>query len=153
MERTTAMNKKEIAVNYHIQGFNCSQAVIGAFCEELGLEKDIAMQVASGFGGGMRCGSTCGAVTGALMALGIKYGQTKAEDQETKMKMYSRSTEFQNRFKALHDTTICKELLGHDISSPEGFAVIQQKGLSRSLCDKLISDAVELVDEMLKENK
>ena len=51
---------------------NCAQTVITTFCEELGLDRAIALQVANGFGGGMgRTGRTCGAVTGAYMVLGL----------------------------------------------------------------------------------
>ena len=145
------MDKRKDAIENHIAGYNCSQSVLGAFCEELGIPKDYAMKMASGFGGGMRCGEVCGAVTGALMALGLKYGQIKAEDQETKKAMNDLTTEFHRRFKELHQTNICKELLGHDISTEEGQTAIQQKNLSRNKCDGLIADAVTIVEEMLKE--
>lgn len=144
------MDKKELAVQYHKQGYNCSQAVVGVFCEELGLEKDLAMKMASGFGGGMRCGQVCGAVTGALMTLGLQSGQIHAEDQATKQKMNKIATQFQDQFKALNGTIICKELLGHDISTEEGMQCITQKGLSRIICDQMILDAVVLAEEILK---
>lgn len=143
------MNRKEKAVNYYIEGYNCSQAVFGAFCEELGLEKDIAMKIASGFGGGMRCGEVCGAVTGALMVLGLKNGQVIGTDQEAKKKMNAIAETFQRHFKEKHGTNICKQLLGHEIYTKEGMAQVQQKGLSRSLCDCLIEDTVEIVEGML----
>ena len=144
------MSKKEKAVSYHIEGYNCSQAVFGAFCEEQGLEKDIAMKIASGFGGGMRCGEVCGAVTGALMVLGLENGQAIGSDQETKKKMNTIAAEFQKHFKEKHGTNICKELLGYEIHTKEGMIQVQQKGLSRSLCDRLIEDAVEILEVMLK---
>lgn len=145
------MDRKQMAIDYHIAGYNCSQAVLGAFCEELGVDKDTAMKLATGFGGGMRCGEVCGAVTGALMALGMKYGQVQAEDQETKYAMYALTTEFQRRFKEINDTIICKELLGHDISTEEGREQIHSKNLGRNRCDGLIADAVAIVEEMLQE--
>lgn len=147
------MNKQEQAIQYHIQGYNCSQSVLGVFCEELGLPKEVAMKVASGFGAGMRCAQTCGAVTGALMALGLKYGQTEAEDQETKMAMNQKVTDFHNQFKLKRNTIVCKELLGHDMTTPEGKSQIIEKGLARSVCDQLILEAVEIVEEMLKEQQ
>lgn len=147
------MNKQEQAIGYHIEGYNCSQAVLGVFCEELGLAKDEAMKVASGFGGGMRCAQTCGAVTGALMALGLKYGQVEAHDQETKMAMYARVSAFHEAFKAKYGTVVCKELLsGHDITTSDGMAQIKEAGLSRSVCDQLIAYAVTIVEEMLGNN-
>lgn len=51
--------------------YNCAQAVLIPFAEEMGLTTEQAAAVAAHFGSGMRMGATCGAVTGALMALGI----------------------------------------------------------------------------------
>lgn len=144
------MDKKQTAINAHIDGYNCSQSVVGAFCEELNLDKEVAMRMASGFGGGMRCKSTCGAVTGALMALGLKYGQTEASDQITKMNMYEIVTAFQDKFKEKNKSLLCPDLLGQDILTEEGKAQIQEQGLSRSICDQMIADAVEIVEEILE---
>ena len=47
------------------EGYNCSQAVVGAFSEELGMDPALAMRLVSGFGGGMgRMREVCGAVSG-----------------------------------------------------------------------------------------
>ena len=35
------------------EGYNCSQAVFAAFSEEVGLPRQTALQLASGFGGGI----------------------------------------------------------------------------------------------------
>lgn len=146
------MNRQEQAVAYHRAGFNCAQAILLAFCEELGLQKEFASKVSAGFGGGMRVGGTCGIVTGGLMVLGLKYGQVEAADQETKMRAGKIAVDFQNRFKALYQTTYCKELLGHNISTPEGMAAIKEKGLSEVKCNPMIKEVVEILENMLDEN-
>ena len=43
----------EIAEQLFKQGYNCSQSVIGAYCEKLGLDFEMAMRLSSSFGGGM----------------------------------------------------------------------------------------------------
>ena len=54
----------------HERLFNCAQAMLGAYAEELGLDRAQALKVATGFGGGMgRMGGTCGVITGAYMVL------------------------------------------------------------------------------------
>ena len=73
------MGKVEQAVERFKSGFNCSQAVLGSYCEQFGLDCEKAYKVATGFGGGMHIDSVCGAVTGAFMVLGLKYGNTAAE--------------------------------------------------------------------------
>ena len=58
-------------------GYNCSQAVLGVFCEELGLDFETAMKVASSFGGGMgRMREVCGTVSGMFMAAGLAFAST-----------------------------------------------------------------------------
>ena len=50
---------------------NCSQSVLGGFCEECGITMDQALKLGAPFGAGARCGELCGAVAGGLMALGL----------------------------------------------------------------------------------
>ena len=143
--------KSEEAVERFKKGFNCSQAVFGSFSEQYGLDCDKASKVATGFGGGMRMGGTCGAVTGAFMVLGLKYGNSTAKDKEGKAKTYKKIEEYTNRFKTRNDSVACRELLGCDISTPEGMKEARDKGLFSSTCPMMVQDAVEILEEMLSE--
>ena len=67
------------AVQLFEEGYMCSQAVFAAFSEEFDLPKEQALKVGACFGSGMRKAEVCGACTGALMALGLKYGESKAK--------------------------------------------------------------------------
>ena len=144
--------KSEQAVERFRKGFNCSQAVLSSYSEQFGLECEKAFKVATGFGGGMRMGDTCGAVTGALMILGLKYGNTTAEDKKAKAKTYTKVEEYTNRFKARNDSVTCRELLGCDLSTPEGMKEAKDKNLFSSICPKMVQDAVEILEEMLAGN-
>ena len=141
--------KAEQAVERFKNGFNCSQAVIGSYCEQFGLDCETAFKVATGFGGGMRMGETCGAVTGAFMVLGLKYGNSTAEDKESRGKAYKKVIEYTNRFKACNGSVICKELLGCDISRPDEMKKADENGLFASVCPKMIRDAAQILEEML----
>ena len=69
------MTKGEIAKQYFLQGYNCSQSVLLAFCDDLGFDEQTALMLASPFGGGMgRLREVCGTLSGAYMALGLKRG-------------------------------------------------------------------------------
>ena len=73
------------------------------------------------FGGGIgHMGETCGAVTGVIMVIGLKYGKTRAEDEQIEEKAYSLIQEFVEKFNSRNGSIICRELLGYDISTPEG---------------------------------
>ncbi len=144
------MNHAELAAALFSQGLSCSQAVFSVYAGEYGLDKDAASKIASGFGGGMgRMGQTCGAVTGAYMVIGLKYGAATG-DREAKEKTYRAIREFAEQFKAKHGALDCKDLLGCDISTPEGFEEMKKRGLHEKVCTKLVRDACEIVDEMLK---
>ena len=70
---------------------NCSLAILSTYAEDLGLDREVALKAAAGFGGGMgRMAGTCGAVTGALMVLGLKHGPVEADDQQGKESVYER---------------------------------------------------------------
>ena len=143
--------KSQKAVQRFKKGFNCSQAVIGTFCEQFGLDCDKASKVATGFGGGMRMGGTCGAVTGAFMVLGLKYGNSTAKDKEGKAKTYKQIEEYTKRFKTRNSSVACRQLLGCDISTPEGMKQAKSKGLFSSICPRIVQDAAEILEEMLNE--
>lgn len=131
------------------EGFSCSQAVLGVYCERFGLDKMQAYKISSGFGVGMRCDQTCGAVTGAFMVIGLKYGRTRADDIDAKMKTAEMTAEFAKKFKARHGSVGCTELLGCNISTLEGLERAKKKDLFKQLCPKYVISAVEILEEML----
>lgn len=133
------------------EGFNCSQAVLGAYCEELGLEFDIAMKLSSSFGGGMgRLREVCGAVTGMFMVAGLKLGYIDPKDTELKKKHYELIQYLSERFKEVNGSIICRELLGleikHDNPTPESRTDDYYK---KRPCVELVKSAAEIIEQML----
>lgn len=142
------MNRKEEALRIFECGFNCSQAVLSVFCEEFNCDNELALKIATGFGGGMRKGEVCGAVTGAIMVLGLKCGHYKEGDTEAKNKAYALTKEFINRFENKNGTIVCKKLLGYDLSIPEEYELLTEKGMFKSMCPKFIEDAISILEEL-----
>ena len=129
------------------QKFNCSQAVFSAFAPKLGIQDEIALKLASPFGGGTaHQGHVCDAVTGALMVLGIQKGNATPE---TKDETYRLAEEYIKRFQGLHGSILCRELTGHDISKPGELEKAKEKGVFEKTCPGLVKDAAELVAEFL----
>ena len=62
------------------------------------------------------------------MVLGWRFGGT-TPDREAKERVYQRIREFADRFKAPNGSLVCRELLGCDISTPEGCQVAKEKSL------------------------
>lgn len=143
------MSKKmENAIQLFQSGLNCSQAVMVSFCENYGVDKKTALKMACGFGGGLRSGEVCGAVSGAVMVIGLKYGNDNVEEGNSKMDCYGKTVEFMTRFRESHQTVVCRNLLGHDISTESGMKNAKEQGLFDTTCVQLIVDAIELLEEM-----
>lgn len=139
------MRRVEEAVSCLKEGFSCSQAVLSAYGTEFGLDREIALKVSGAFGGRMgRMGGTCGAVTGAFMVIGLKYGKTEAEDNQTREKAYSLVRGFVAEFESRNGSVICRELIGGDIGTPEGMKT------ARNVCPKLVTDAAEIIERLLE---
>lgn len=141
------MSKVEKAVSSFNQGYNCSQALLEAYSEEMGVEREIALRVSSAFGGGMGCtAQTCGAATGALMVLGLKHGHTKNSPQKD---AYRAGKDLLEEFKRRNGSTLCMELLKCDISTGEGMKEAQRQRLFSTVCPRLVRAAAEILEEML----
>ena len=144
------MNNAEQGLAYFQEGFVCSQALFATFGEKLGLDREAALKIAEPFGAGMSCmAETCGAVTGAFMVIGLKYGRVEPGDEAAKEKTRALVKKFVSEFKVLHNSIACKELLGVDISTPEGMERVEKEGLCDTLCNKFIRDAVEILEKNL----
>ncbi len=132
------------AVKAFEEGFVCSQAVLSAYCDALGLEKDAAMKIANGFGGGIaRKQEICGAVAGAVMAIGLKFGRTRADDTAAHENTYKAVHAFCDAFEKKNGSLICRELLGC------GMKEARENGLFDTNCKRYVRDAAQILDGIL----
>ncbi|MFW6363247.1 MAG: C-GCAxxG-C-C family protein, partial [Spirochaeta sp.] len=116
---------------------------------DTGMDRETALKISSGFGGGMRCGEVCGAVTGGLMTLGMHSGHWVPGDQAAKNYSNTQANEFIQRFTRMHSTIICRQLLGYDISIESEYRHLRETGAFQKLCPGFIKDAVAILEEML----
>ena len=138
------------AVTCFKNDFNCAQSVFSTYAQQFGLDKQTALRVSCPFGAGMAfMAETCGAVTGALMVIGLKHGKARPDDNDAKLKTYALSREFVARFKARHETSVCRELLGCDIGTEEGKRFFDENQYEEKLCAKFVADAVTILEEIL----
>lgn len=145
------MSEVEQAVSCFNEGFMCSQAVLSAYAGQFGMDHETALKVSTAFGGGMgRMGETCGAVTGAFMVIGLKYGRTAVTDTKSHEKTNRLVREFVNKFKSRNGSIVCRELLGCDLSTPDGLKTFMDKKLRNTLCTKFVHDAAEIVQQLLE---
>ena len=142
-------DRAQLAIEKFSNGFNCNQAVLSVFAEDLALSEKTAISIASGFGGGARNGQLCGAVAGVIMALGLKYYDVKQGPAKAKQLVYEKVVQFTDKFKARNGSIVCKELLGCDISTPEGDKKFESEDLHNKICCGLVKDAVQIVEKIM----
>jgi C_GCAxxG_C_C family probable redox protein len=143
------MTKADAAVRNFAEGCACSQAVLAAFSGEYGLTPDMAVKVACGFAGGMKRGDTCGAVTGAYMVLGLALSGEGSRTVEGRGPTHAAVADFAGKFEARHGTLQCRELLGCDISTPDGRAHAKAQNLFATRCAGYVRDAADLLTATL----
>ncbi|MEE4260276.1 MAG: C-GCAxxG-C-C family protein [Bacteroidales bacterium] len=143
------MSKPQKAIKAFRKGYNCAQSVLSVYADELQFDKDLSMEIASGFGAGMgRIQETCGAVTGAFMVIGI-YNSKKYTDQargrEESIHMIQ---DFNEQFVELHASTKCRDLLKCDLKTTAGQHYFATNKLSEKVCEKCVANAVEIIENL-----
>ncbi len=94
-------------------------------------------------------GETCGAVTGALMVIGLHYAKTTADDDGAREKAYDLVSEFAAKFRSRTGSLVCRELLGHDLSTSEGREAVEEQQLFAARCPAFVRHGAEILEELL----
>lgn len=136
--------KGEEARALFMQGYNCSQSVAAAFCEETGVDRDTMLKISVGLGGGMgRLREVCGAFSGMVLVLGLLYGDTTPA---SKMTVYPIVQQLAAEYKTQNGSIVCKELLG--LARPEGSPVPEPRTdayYKKRPCAELVVQAADLL--------
>ena len=147
------MTRREKAENLFLEGYNCSQAVLIAFEDLHGLDRETAAKLASSFGGGMgRLREVCGSVSGMFMAAGLLYGYDDPKAKEEKAEHYTRIQKLAEDFSAKNGSIVCRELLGlaekKQEPAPEARTAEYYK---KRPCKELVGIATEIMENYIKE--
>ena len=150
------MTKHEQAQEFFRKGYNCSQAVFAAFCQDFGMDLETGLKISSSFGGGMGgLRQVCGAVTATFMIAGLKYGYADSKDINLKNQHYKLIQNLAKQFSDKFGSIICKELLlsnaniKKDVSMPEKRT---QEYYKVRPCERFVVYAAELIEKTLKYN-
>jgi C_GCAxxG_C_C family probable redox protein len=144
----------QLAAKRFCDGCNCAQAVITTFADRYGVERELAMQISSGLGGGVgRMGDICGTLSGAALVVGLQMGPKTSEDVDAKEATYKATALLQERFMAQHGSNRCKELLKKDLGIPAEYQEAKSLGLFKTQCPGYVETAVALLDQLLEESE
>lgn len=152
------MNKNkyvEKAVDNFINGFNCSQAVLLAFKDDLELDENTLAMISSSFGGGMgRLREVCGAVSAMFMVAGLKYGYSDPKCTNEKKDHYKTIQLLAENFKKENGTIICRDLL-EGLNTDNGNVPSErtEQYYKTRPCAKFVADAAAIMYDYIKENE
>ena len=139
-----------LAEAYAEEGFLCSEAVLWALSDALGIDSELIPRIATGFGAGMgRTSHVCGAAAGAVMGLGLRFGRSEIEEHPEGRRPYWYATEFMDRFREQRGATTCAGLTGLDLSQPGANDAYNERRLWETLCRDLIGEAAALAYDIL----
>lgn len=118
LENTSAKAKK--AMELFQEGYNCAQAVLGAFAQDMNMDFQQAMMLSSSFGGGMgRMREVCGAVSAMFMVAGLEKGYSDPKASTEKAGHYDYIQQLAAKFKEENGSIICRDLLGLTKPGPD----------------------------------
>jgi C_GCAxxG_C_C family probable redox protein len=144
----------ELARAYFKEGYNCSQSVFMAFCDEYDMDFEMALKISSSFGGGMgRLREVCGAVTGMFMVAGMIYGYSDPKDHTSKSEHYKRIQYLAKEFEEKNNSIICRDLLGLGTSKDSPVPELRTaEYYKKRPCVALVGMAADIMDQYIKDN-
>ncbi len=83
------------------------------------------------------------------MVIGLKHGRISIEDESAKEITYEKVQEFVKKFKSIHGSLQCRELLGYNISDPEQLRRAEEEKLFETRCPDFVQDAVKILEKIL----
>ncbi|HSG27636.1 MAG TPA: C-GCAxxG-C-C family protein [Candidatus Krumholzibacterium sp.] len=143
------MDRIERAEKYFRDGYACSQSVFTPWAVDAGMDEETALRISSSFGGGIgRMAGMCGAVTGAFMVLGLRFGRAEADDHESRDRNYDKVREFARIFREENGDLACSNLLGADISTPEGYDAVAGNEEYFRKCLGFVRSAAAILEDL-----
>lgn len=140
------------AKEYFAQGYNCSQAVLLAYADYYGIDKNTAALLSAPLGGGVgRMREVCGAVTGMALVVGLKYPAANPSDKSARMTNYAAVREVAKTFEEQFGSVVCRELLSlqkgeEPQNSPQGHPLPRRGAHS---CAVIVENAARIVGERI----
>ncbi|HHT02145.1 MAG TPA: C_GCAxxG_C_C family protein [Firmicutes bacterium] len=149
------------AYDYEATYGGCSQCVLAAIKEVVGLVDDNVFKAATGLTGGIGLsGSACGALTGAVLALSMARGRTYdnfADPDRTRFESFKLARKLADRYREEFGSLICKDvqtkLMGRsfDLFDPDDYKAFLAAGGHDDKCTAVAGKTARMAVELLME--
>lgn len=148
------MKRSEKAMMLFNEGYACSQAIVMAFQDVVGINSDTLMKISLPLGGGIsRLRRTCGAVLGMSLIVGLLFGSDTV-DHENKLKVYEINQKLIEKFEEKRGTSNCLKLLekaGLEVEVKGEAEKRTSEYYSKRPCGYIVYDAALVLEEYLEE--
>lgn len=146
-----AAEVRGLAAEAFDSGSYCAEAVAGALARAQGIDSELVPKMATAFSAGMShsCG-TCGALTGAVMGLSLSLGRSDA--RASPAHAFAAAGALIRSFESEFGSRDCRQLLGCDISTPEGQLAYGREQLY-ARCERYTLRAAEIAATLLADGK
>lgn len=148
------MDRATIAKQYFNEGYACSQALIFAFEDLIGIDKEQLSKLVLPLGGGLgRLRLTCGAINSMAMVVGMIFADGES-NSENKDKVYAIVQELTGKFKQDHHTLNCEELLRQAELDVEIGGKAEERSTeyyNKRPCGNIVYKVALILEEYLKE--
>lgn len=150
------MTRAEHAKQLFEEGYACSQAVALAFKDLTNVNEIDLKKLTLPLGGGLgRLRLTCGAITGLAVIVGLVFAKDE-NTSENKLATYKIIQDLTERFKTVHGTIICEELLSKPSVSVEIGGVPSERTkeyYKERPCSLIVYNAAKVLEDYLTESK
>jgi len=150
VKRGSSMSDKgQMAVDKFMEGYNCAQSVVFAFCEECG-------SAGCGAQGSVRFRRRHGPQAGGVRRCdGRRHGPRAAarprhaRGPPVTEALYPMTREFMDGFAVRNGSYLCRDLLsGCELTSEEGQRQFKERGLLEKVCKPCVRSAAELLGKL-----
>ena len=129
-------------------GLCCSESVLQAVAEGLGIQSELIPKIATGLCGGIsRSGNICGAVNAGVLGISLCHGRTQGNQSPEEAIRQVR--EFLKAFEERFGSTNCEKLMGCRLDTPEGQQFFKEHNL-REKCAGYTREAARLAGEVIE---
>ena len=141
----------ETAYQHFIPGkLTCSESILIAGCEALGIKSELVPDIALGLAGGIGLqGKTCGVLTSSALVLSLAIAQKEKEYPKKKMATLQAVGRVYKAFEKQVGDTRCRALCGLDLTTPEGRKELQTR-VKEQTCTRYVKVGSELLVKELR---
>ncbi len=123
----------------------CSESILWAGCDCLGIKSDLVPDIALGLAGGIGLqGETCGVLTGSAMVLSLAMAAKETDYKKKKMGTLQAVGRMRKAFAQKFNHADCRSLCGLDLTTPEGRKELMGH-VKADTCAKYVRAGAELL--------